>query len=315
MKRITFFLSFFSLLLVKAQQPLAIPAVLSGTSFNLNVHDTTHVFYSGFTTLTYGINASYLGPTLIMNKGDSVSINVNNFLMDTTTIHWHGMHVSAMNDGGPHNIILPGASWQPSFRVRDHASTYWYHPHLHMMTNMHVTRGAAGMIIVRDSTESLLNLPRTYGVDDYPLVIQSKCFDASKQIQINNASDSVMMVNGTINPFLNVSAQVIRFRVLNASSERVYQLGFQGNLTFHQIGTDGGLLDAPVALTRLRLAPGERAEILVNFSGLNGQTFTLMSFASELPGAIYGATQPGMGPGQTITGYSQNPLNGADFPI
>jgi FtsP/CotA-like multicopper oxidase with cupredoxin domain len=298
-----------------AQQPLTIPAAISGTSFNLNVRDTTHVFYPGFTTSTYGVNASYLGPTLIMNKGDSVSISVNNFLMDTTTMHWHGLHVSAMNDGGPHNVIPPGTSWQPTFRVRDHAATYWYHPHLHMMTNLHVTRGAAGLIIVRDSAEALLNLPRTYGVDDFPLVIQSKCFDASKQIQINNAYDSVMLVNGTVNPFLNVPAQVVRLRLLNASPERVYQLGFLGNLSFQQIGSDGGLLDAPVALTRLRLAPGERAEILVNFSGMNGQSFTLMSFASELPSAIYGASQPGMGPGQTITGYTQNPLNGADFSV
>ncbi|MBL7767287.1 MAG: multicopper oxidase domain-containing protein [Chitinophagaceae bacterium] len=298
-----------------SQNLLAIPDTLSGTVFNLNIRDTNKVFYPGFTTNTFGINAAYLGPTLMLNKGDSISVTFYNQLMDTTTIHWHGMHVSAMNDGGPHITIPPISAWNPTFKVRDHAAMYWYHPHMHMMTNLHASLGAAGLVIVRDSTEATLNLPRRYGIDDFPLVIQSKCFDANKQIVIGNASDSVMMVNGTINPYLPVPAQVVRLRLLNASSERVYNLGFQGNLSFFQIGSDGGLLNAPVSLTRLRLAPGERAEILIDLSGKNGQNIYLKSFASELPNAIYGATQPGMGAGQTIPGYTANVLNGADFNI
>lgn len=297
------------------QNLLAIPDTLSGTNFNLTINDTTHEFYTGIQTNTFGINASYLGPTLLFRKGDSVHVTFNNQLMDTTTIHWHGMHVSAANDGGPHIIIPPGTTWSPSFTVRDHAAMYWYHPHLHMMTNLHASLGAAGLVIVRDSEEALLNLPRRYGVDDFPLVIQSKCFDATKQILINNAFDSVMLVNGTVNAYLPTPAQVVRFRLLNASSERVYNIGLQGNLTFYQIGTDGGLLDSPVSLTRLRLAPGERADILVDFTGKNGQSINLVSFGSELPNAIYGAAQPGMGPGQVIPGYSTNVLNGHDFTI
>jgi bilirubin oxidase len=299
----------------QAQNPLLIPDTLRGTSFSLNVYDTSTVFYPGFTTNTMGVNTNYLGPTLILNKGDSVSISVHNHLMDTTTIHWHGMHVSAMNDGGPHIIIPPGTSWNPSFVVRDHASTYWYHPHLHMMTNLHATLGAAGIIIVNDSTESALNLPRTYGIDDFPFVLQTKCFDNTKQIQIDNPYDSVMMVNGTLDPFLQVPAQVIRLRLLNASSERVFNVGFQGNLTFYQIGSDGGLLDAPVPLTRLMISNGERAEILLDLSGMNGQIISMLSYASELPNGIYGAGQPGLGAGQVIPGYTLNALNGADFNI
>lgn len=298
-----------------AQNLLAIPDTLSGTNFNLNLLDTSTVFYSSFITNTFGVNTNYLGPTLFLNKGDSISINVNNQLMDTTTIHWHGMHVSAMNDGGPHITIPPGTTWNPKFTVRDNASMYWYHPHLHMMTNLHATLGAAGVIIVRDTVEAALNLPRKYGVDDFPLVIQSKCFDGAKQIVVDNPYDSVMMVNGTLNAYLPTPAQVVRFRLLNASSERVYYLGLQGNLTFYQIGSDGGLLNAPIPLTRLTLAPGERAEILVDFSGMVGQTINLMSFSSELSNGIYGALQPGMGPGQVIPGYTSNLLNGADFNI
>jgi len=298
-----------------AQNPLFIPDTLSGTVFNLEMKDTSKVFYPGFVTSTYGINSAYLGPTLIMSKGDSVQMNVVNNLTDTTTLHWHGLHVSPANDGGPHVYILPGATWSPSWVVRDEASTYWYHPHLHMKTNLQASGGATGLIIVRDSIEAALSLPRRYGVDDFPLVIQSKCFDANKQLVIDNHYDSVMMVNGTLNAFLSVPAQVVRFRILNASPERVYNLGFQNNLAFHQIGTDGGLLPAPVQLTRLRLAPGERAELLMDFSGMNGQSMNLMSYAAELPSAIYGAQQPGMGAGQVLPGYTTNPLNGTNFNI
>ncbi len=215
----------FSIAIAKSQNLLAIPDTISGTTFNLNILDTSNVFYSGYTTNTFGINAKYLGPTLFLNKGDSVSMNVSNQLMDTTTIHWHGLHVSAMNDGGPHIVIPPNTLWNPKFKVRDHAAMYWYHPHLHMMTNKHTSMGAAGLIIVRDSSERSLNLPRSYGIDDFPLVLQSKCFDSNKQIVINNASDSVMLINGTLNAFLPTPAQVLRFRLLNASSERVYNVG------------------------------------------------------------------------------------------
>lgn len=299
----------------KGQNLLAIPDTLSGTTFNLNILDTSKVFYTGYTTNTFGINANYLGPTLLLNQGDSISIQVNNQLMDTTTIHWHGLHVSAMNDGGPHMVIPPATIWNPMFKVRDHAATFWYHPHLHMMTNAHATLGAAGMIIVRDTLEAALNIPRRYAVDDFPLVLQSKCFGSTKQIEIDNAYDSVMLVNGTLDAYLPTPAQIVRFRILNASSERVYNIGLEGNLPFYQITTDGGLLDSPVLLTRLRLAPGERAEVLVDLIGKEGQSIDIMSFASELPNAIYGALQPGMGAGQIIPGYATNVLNGADFQL
>ena len=316
MKRVVALLSIiFMITSAKAQNPLFIPDTLSGTNFSLDILDTSHSFYPGFTTGTFGINAAYLGPTLIFNKGDSVSISLTNTLMDTTTIHWHGMHVASANDGGPHTVIPPGTTWNPQFTVRDQAATYWYHPHLHMMTNMHVTRGAAGFIIVRDSQEVQLSLPRSYATDDFPLAIQSKCFDAQKQILIDNAYDSTMMVNGTINPYVELPAQIIRLRILNASPERVYNLGLSNNLNFYQIASDGGLLNAPVTLNRLMIAPGERAEILLDLNGMSGQSFNLMSYSSLLPNGIYGAAQPGMMPGQSIPGYTSNPLNGADFNI
>jgi len=298
-----------------AQTPLAIPDTVSGAVIDLQLDTGLVQFLPGLPTRTMGANGPLLGPTVILQQGQAVTLNVSNQLGEASTIHWHGMHVAPENDGGPHTPIAAGDTWSPSFTVLDRASTHWYHPHLHMHTNEHVVKGIAGLIIVRDAAEAALDLPRTYGVDDIPVVIQTKQFDADNQFVAGDALDTAVMVNGTLDPFVDLPAQVVRLRLLNGASERVLNLGFTGNLTFHQIGTDGGLMAAPVPLTRLRLAPGERAEVLVDLGPLQGQTIELMSFGSELPSAIYGAQQPGMGPGQTIPGYVQNPLNGNDFQV
>lgn len=298
-----------------AQNPLNIPPTLSGSNMTLNLQEGTTIFYPPTVTNTMGANGSLLGPTLLMEKDSMVSIQVNNQLQDTTTIHWHGMHVAPEDDGGPHSIIPPGTSWNPDFTVMDKAGLYWYHPHLHMHTGEHVSKGIAGMIIVSDAEEAALNLPGTYGVDDFPLVLQTKGFDSTGQIEFHTQGDTAVMVNGTLDALANFPAQVVRLRVLNGSSQRVYELGFSDNRSFSLIGTDGGLLDAPVSLTRYRIAPGQRADILVDFSADLGNNVQLISYGSELPNAIYGAAQPGMGPGATLPGYSSNPLNGSDFQL
>ncbi len=304
-----------SLSILMGQSPLLIPETLEGNTFNLNLQMGTFSFYNGFTTETMGANGNILGPTLIMNQGDYVDIYVANQLADTTTIHWHGMHVSAENDGGPHTTIGPGQTWNPNFTVMDKAGTYWYHPHLHKKTNLHVSKGIAGFIIVRDEEESALNLPRTYGVDDFPLVIQTKTFDSARQIVAPSNADSALMVNATMNAVLEVPAQVVRFRLLDGSSQRVFNIGISDNLPFYQIASDGGLLESPNEVTRLQMAPGERNEILINFSSMEGQSVSLMSYASEFPNGIYGATTPGTMAAQSLNGYDPNPLNGNDFTL
>ncbi|HSH20269.1 MAG TPA: multicopper oxidase domain-containing protein [Draconibacterium sp.] len=313
MKNILLIISLALSIHLSAQNQLLIPDTLSGTNFELNLGNGAVNFYEGQATTTMGVNGNILGPTLIMNKNDFVDIRVNNNIGETTTIHWHGMHVSAANDGGPHTTIAPGESWNPKFTVLDKAGTYWYHPHLHEKTNKHVSLGIAGFIIVKDEEEATLNLPRTHGVDDFPLVIQTKDFDENNQIVVPSNSDDIPVVNATINPFLEVPAQMVRLRLLNGSSQRVFNIGFSGNQVFYQIGSDGGLLNKPVPLTRLQMAPGERAEIIADFSLLNGQSVRLMSFASELSNGIYGAVSPGIGFMMTLNGYNPNPLNGSNY--
>lgn len=293
---------------------LNIPPALNGTTFNLNVQSGTQSFYPGTTTPTLGINGPWMSPTIIVNKGDSITLNVINNLAYKTTMHWHGLHVSSQNDGGPHQSISAGTTWSPSFKIRNNASTFWYHPHGAGQTDPQVSGGLAGLFIVHDPDELALSIPRNYGVDDIPVIIQSKAFDALTQIAIATDMDTAIFVNGTVNPYFNAPAQVVRFRLLNGSSLRSYNLGLSNNQTFYQIGTDGGLLQTPQAITRFILSPGERVELLVDFTGMEGNTVQLKSFASEMPEGIYGAAIVGSGI-DTIHEYDENFLNGADYDL
>lgn len=308
----------FTVVITSAQNPLVVPPALTGTTFNLKIQNGTTQFYPGINTPTYGINGALLAPTLIVNKWDWVTMNVSNTLTgfgNSTTIHWHGLHLPAADDGGPHQVIAQGGTWSPRFQILNNAGTFWYHPHGDGKTDLHVSKGLAGMIIIKDSTEAALMLPRTYGVDDFPIIVQTKSFDILNQIAIATEADTALCVNGTMSPYLNAPAQIIRLRLLNGSSMRTYNFGFTGNKTFKMIAGDAGLLDKPITLTRIRLSPGERAEILLDLTGLNGQTINLYSFSSELPNGIYGAKTVRSMMGGTIPEYSDNPLNGKDFSV
>ena len=297
---------------VYAQNPLFIPPTLTGTNFNLNVQTGTQNFYPANPTPTYGINGAFLSPTIIVNKGDLVTLNVNNGLNVATTMHWHGLHVAAMNDGGPHQIIAPGTTWSPSFEILNDAGTFWYHPHGDGKTDLHVSKGLAGLFIIHDAAELAAGLPQEYGVDDIPIIVQSKAFDVLTQIAIADHMDTSLFVNGTLNAAHTVPSQVVRFRLLNGSSMRSYNFGLSNDMVFYQIATDGGLREIPLPLTRLMLAPGERSEIVVDFSAMLGQNVDLMSYATEMPWGVFGG--PGVGEGMdTIHEYSDNYLNNADF--
>ncbi len=273
---------------------------MEGPTFDLTMAPSTHEFTPGIATSTLGFNGSFLGPTLIFESQSAIQLNVSNQIGEATTVHWHGMHVAPENDGGPHTVIADGTTWRPAFTVLDRATTFWYHPHLHHKTNEHVYRGLAGLIIVRDPIEAALSLPRAYGVDDIPVIIQDRQFDRDGQFVFNaggvGAGGNTILINGTIEPFVEVGAGVVRLRLVNGSNGRVYHIGLQNNRTFFQIGSDGGLLEQPNELTRLRMAPGERTEILVDLGNLDGQTVGLWSYSSELVRGEPGGVAVGPGP-------------------
>lgn len=298
-----------------AQNQMMIPPTITGGTYNLTLAPDSIQFLPGNMTLSNGYNGNYLGPTLIMQAGTTANISVTNNLSDTTTTHWHGMHIAPDNDGGPHTLILPGGTWNPSFMVMDKAATYWYHPHLHMKTGEHVMHGAAGLIIVQDTEEAALNLPRTYGVDDFPIIVQTQQLDPSNQVLVDGMRDSITIVNGTYDPYVDMPAQVVRLRILNADQERNYRFGFTGSKNFDVIGSDGGLLAAPVNLTRTNSGPGERVELLLDLTGMTGQTIYLKSYASEIPMGVQGGPTMLM-PGSGMPMQMMNsPLNGVDYDI
>jgi blue copper oxidase len=285
-----------------------IPDTLSGPNFTLNIRDTfAQIVPTGNQTITGGVNGKFWGPTLLMNKGDIVHMTVNNHLNDSTTLHWHGMHLPAVMDGGPHQIIPPGTTWQPYWEVKNQASTLWYHPHMHEMSQEQVTKGIGGFIIVRDAEEAALNLPRKYGVDDIPVMITDRDINAQHQFAIVPYGDSIL-ANMTLRAQYNVPAQVVRFRLLNGAIETSYNLGFSDNRSFYLIGTDGGLLDAPVLVNgttpRYILSAGERIEILVDLSGQAGSTVFLKAFNQSLANFIPGSESFPNGPFASFLGHT-----------
>jgi len=311
-------LAVISIQFTEAQNQLFIPDTLAGPTFDLTVAYDSVEFIPGYLTQTAGVNGPILGPTLIINKGDAVAINVTNELSDTTTMHWHGVHLPSEMDGGPHSKIAPNTTWSPNWIAMDNASTMWYHPHLHHTTYKQVMMGVSGIIINRDPAESALDLPRTYGVDDIPLVLQTKVMTADHQIDTDldhRNMDTMLLVNATRDAYFNAPAQLVRFRILNGSAMRSFNVGLSNGADFWVIGSDGGLLSAPVQVNDLVVSNGERYEIIVDLSGLEGTSVDLMNFGTTMPSGIYGtATMGGMG-GSSIPNYSNNPLNGADFTL
>ena len=193
------------------------------------------------------------------------------------------MHLPADMDGGPNQVINSGKKWSAVYSIKQKACTNWYHPHLMGKTAEHVYKGLAGFIIVEDSESIALDLPKTYGRDDIPLVLQDRFFDANYQLDYTPSRMEIMrgyhgdifLTNGTINPYLDVEAKEIRFRVLNGSNSTVYNLGFDDGQVFRQIATDNSFLESPVSLSTLKLSPGERAEIVIDLSGDLNKTIYL----------------------------------------
>jgi FtsP/CotA-like multicopper oxidase with cupredoxin domain len=271
-----------------AMPPLAEPTVdAEGRKvFDLRFQAGETDLVPGGSSETWGLNGTYLGPTIRANRGDRVRVDVTNGVDEPTTLHWHGMHLPSRMDGGPHQLVEPGDTWSPTWTVDQPAATLWFHPHLHGRTADHVYRGAAGMFIV-DDPEAPVDLPDTYGVDDVPLIVQDKAFDGDGDLvdserflgTLGTLGDTIL-VNGTYDPHLDVTTERVRLRVLNASNARVYNLGFPDGRTFSQVASDAGLLERPNETDRLQLSPGERAEIVVEVEP--GEEAVLRSFPPDL---------------------------------
>jgi len=227
--------------------------------------------WPGTTSQILGLNNSYPGPTIRVQKGDDFSVLFENQYTEEATIHWHGLLVPELMDGQPKDAVLPGNSYTYSFPVFQRAGTYFYHSHAHHLTAKHVYKGYAGFFIVEDDDELQYGLPT--GNYDIPLLIQDR--HSAYQPQFTYAPtmmDRMMgylgdipLVNGTPSAYFEVQKTLYRFRLLNGSNARVYKIAFSDNSPFWVIATDGGLKDEPVQMNNLYLAPGERVDILFDF--------------------------------------------------
>ena len=275
--------------------PLWIPPLLPGDPrqgrrhYDLRLAPGSRRFLPGLSTPTLGINGDYLGPTLRMAAGDAVTMHVNNRMGEPTTLHWHGLHVPVIADGGPHQVINPGDTWEPGFSILQKGGTFWYHSHLLDYTGDQVYRGLAGMIIIDDEKTRQEGLPGRYGVDDIPLVVQDRLFAPDGSFQYVRMHSDIMtgmfgdtiLVNGTVSPFFTPETDKVRFRLLNGSNARTYTFAFSDGRPFSMIASDGGLLSAPVSLNGLELAPAERAEVVVDFSDGNPVDLVSLPMAAD----------------------------------
>lgn len=235
-----------------------------------------------------GYDGAFLGPTLRATRGERITVDIRSDLGETTSLHWHGMHLPAAMDGGPHTPIAAGRTSTVDWHLTQPAATLWYHPHPHGETEIQVRRGLAGFFIVDDDVSGTTGLPSEYGVDDIPLALQDRFLDANGRILRTDGDNALgtigrtLLSNGVSGTHFTVTTELVRLRLLNGCSARFLDLRFDDDRPFTLVGTDGGLLTGPVELKRLLLSSGERAEIVVRFAP--GDRVMLRTEQPEIPG-------------------------------
>jgi spore coat protein A len=273
-------------------------------------------------TMVWGYNGTYPGPTIEARSGQPVTVTWVNDLrtatgaplahhdlaIDTcmhgpdtqgdtprTVTHLHGGRVPAEFDGNPELTQLPGQASPPYLYPNGQsAGTLWYHDHALGITRLNVYLGLAGFYLIRDAQEDALGLPS--GLYEVPLAIQDRSFRADGSLRYPQTDHDhffgdTMLVNGKVWPYMNVKRGKYRFRLLNGCNARVLTLALSDGGTISLIGNEGGLLAAPVTRSSITIAPGERADVVIDFaSRAPGSEIILTNSApAPFPG------QPGVG--------------------
>jgi spore coat protein A, manganese oxidase len=270
-------------------------------------------------TRWWSFGPSIPGPTIESHSGEPVLVEWANGLpnehflpIDHTihgaepdkpavrmVVHLHGAKTTPESDGYPEDWIVSGKSSVFYYPNEQDAAMLWYHDHALGINRLNVYAGLFGAFFIRDSAEDALNLPN--GKYEVPLILCDRLLTRDGQLLYPVSPDpqspwvpelngNAILVNGKLYPYLEVEARKYRLRVLNASNARIYYLSLssQGSAgktedaTFQQIGTDQGLLVAPVALTELEIAPGERADLLIDFSEHRGAQLLLKTGAFDV---------------------------------
>ncbi len=236
------------------------------------------------TAFSYLDNNSHI-PIIRASRGQKIRVHFTNALPESTTVHWHGLHMVQKMDGHPMYAIAPGATFVYEFVVDNRAGTYWFHPHPHERTGYQVYHGLSGLFLVSDSEEALAQLPQ--GDKDVALIIQDRTFDSNNQLvylgarrqeRMQGFSGQQVLVNGQLAYIRDTQPTAHRLRIFNASNASSYLLKWAHGQAFRIIGTDGGLLEAALERQTLSIAPAERIEVWVDFAGFTaGQELQLLA--------------------------------------
>jgi FtsP/CotA-like multicopper oxidase with cupredoxin domain len=262
-----------------ADARLPIPDLLTPTRcggasvFTLRASPGDHEVLPGVRSATAGFNGPFLGPTVRWHNGQRVRMKVENNLDEDLAVHWHGAHVPPEADGGVESAFGPGEVWRAEFTVKQDAASLWYHPHTMGRTARQLSWGMAGLIIVNDDSHASAVLPRQYGVDDIPVIMQCLAVGSDGDIKCDAAGfDSYgvrfpVLVNGVRlgrrAPVFTVDAPRVRLRLLNASISDVLTVTRADGGRLTQIATESGYLTGPTRVDSVRLVGARRSEIVV----------------------------------------------------
>jgi spore coat protein A, manganese oxidase len=267
--------------------PVAMPVRRdsAGEEYEITARAADVRILPGLTTRIWGHDGIFPAPTIEARRGRRVSVRLRNQLPAPIVSHLHGGRTAPASDGYPTDLVAPGTERVYVYENNQPAATLWYHDHRMDFTGPQVWRGLAGFYILRDEAEERLGLPS--GAREIPLMICDRSFGADGSLEypsmdaelkvpgiameyMGGVLGDVILVNGAPWPRLEVANVRYRFRILNASNARRYELALDpmpaGGAAFVQIGSDGGLLGAPVEHRSLRIAPAERFDVLIDFS-------------------------------------------------
>ena len=274
--------------------------------YTLRMAESLHSFHRDLQAAPmWTYNGSYPGPTFDVMRGQVVDVDAVNALGAThifadaidpalhgassapkTSVHLHGGNTEPRSDGFPTNTFLSGATRPYHYDNDQESATLWYHDHSLGVTRLNVYAGLAGSYLVRDPRELALNLPS--GAYEIPLVFTDKLLNTDGSQAYPNGPwqpeffGDVAVVNGKAWPELVVDKGWYRFRMVNACPARFLNLRLSNNQAMYVIGSDGGLFNSPIKRQDILFAPGERVDVLINFSGnTTGQKLTLINEAAN----------------------------------
>ena len=265
------------------QQPLPIPPLFEvkrGQPIYLTMQESSWSFMGGKRASVWGFNGQYLGPTIRVLDGENVKLSCSNRLQDTVGLAIKGVNLPVSLLNNPSRIMRPEASWAPVLPINQSAVTGWYHAFTPGKTARQVYQGLAGMWLIDDRRSNVL-LPNQYGINDFPVILQDKHFNFSGLPEYLSSNKDgflgdTLLTNGVHQPVLAVGKSWIRLRLLNASNSRRYYLSLSNGDPVYLIASDRGILSAPIQVSSLCLAPGERKEILLDMSKVE-QSVSLMT--------------------------------------